>query len=623
MAVFFRTRSSSVKRGRRARKERAPDAISMAQREFAAEIGLDFDRMKDHERGALFERFAAFHILRRFHEQELSPGSLSRLVIGAAHDNQLDCVILMIDGGIVDSAEAIDAALDAASDTVNATIIFIQATRSNRFDRDKISAFVNGASSFCAEHPDFIENEDLQRKRALKEHLFARASEGGHHLTVSIYGYFAALGAWRAEDRDENKEGELRRGRRTLGDLPWVSDVEFEAVDKNRILDMVATSLPLPRLGDERALEIEDYEAFLPRDALVELPAIPGVEGGFVGHVPIAAYLALLEREDGQGLREGIFNLNVRGYQGDAGVNERIRETLAGPERAQFLLRNNGVTIVADALEIEGRQVRLDNFQIVNGLQTSTVIYRMRDELRAARDVYVPVKLVGATDWPLRRAIIDATNRQTPITGAALFAASDKALDLERYFRSRIEAGGPPILLERRRGQYPAGIEMERISLEDLLRAFYAVFHEAPHIAERGFGAIAGELDEHLFAPSLTAEPYYAAALLLSYIRRISSEAGVSKLDQIEHHAALGLRVICAPDPPPMGDAVAMRAMCRRIEIQLGPPERFAEFAEVVAHVTQSPRDRIRARKQGIATLKKTRDDVLRRARDKILPPPA
>ncbi|MEO1502946.1 MAG: AIPR family protein [Pseudomonadota bacterium] len=621
MASFFRRRNGG--RGRRARKERAPEAIVVAQREFAAEIGLDFDRLRDHERGALFERFAAFHILRRFHEQELAPTDLRRLVIGASHDNQLDCVVLMIDGLIVDSVEEIDAALDLADDGVNATLVFIQATRSNRFDREKISAFVNGASSFCAERPDFIENEDLQRKRHLKERLFAAARESEARLSISIFGYFAALGAWRAEDRDENKEGELRRGRRILGDLPWAGDVEFEAVDKSRILDMLATSLPLPRLGDELAIEIEDYEARLPKAGLVALPSIPGVEGGFAGHVPINAYLALLEREDGQGLREGIFNLNVRGYQGDEGVNERIRETLGGPDRAQFLLRNNGVTIVADALETERDQVRLENFQIVNGLQTSTVIYRMRDELRAARDVHVPVKLVGATDWPLRRAIIDATNRQTPITGAALFAASDKALEIERYFNMRLENGGPQLLLERRRGQFTASIEIERISLEDLLRAFYAVFHEAPNVAERGFGAIAGELDAHLFAPSLTAEPYYMAARLLSVVRRVSAERGVPKLDQLEHHAALGLRVVCAPDTPPMGDAVAMRAMCRRIELQLDRPDRFSELADIVTHITQSPRDRIRARKQGIATLKKTRDDVLRRARERILPNPA
>ena len=352
------------------------------------------------------------------------------------------------------------------------------------------------------------------------------------------------------------------------------------------------------------------------------MPRIKGVEAGYSGHVPISDYLSLLEREDGQGLREAIFNQNVRGYQGDGGVNERIRATLAGKDRAQFLLRNNGVTIVADAIERSGGFVRLHNFQIVNGLQTSTVIYRIRDQLRRANDVHVPVKIVAATETSMRRAIIEATNRQTPITGAALFAACEKALAMEAYFLERMKAGGPPLVLERRPGQYAKSMRAEKVSLEEALRGFAAVFLEQSHVAERGFSAIAGEVDDGLLAPSLTAEPYYVAARLVQFVREVARERDEPRLAQIEYHAALGLRIMCAPGRPPLGDAAAMRAQCMRIEMQLTADGRREELAQKVLDITQSPRDRMRSRVHGVPQLKRTRDDVMKRGEAEVLPEP-
>ncbi|MEO1331524.1 MAG: AIPR family protein [Pseudomonadota bacterium] len=497
----------------------------------------------------------------------------------------------------------------------------MRASRANRFDPERIGDFVDATCDFLREPSGEEEVSRLSSRRALIGYLRDQADALGLHLRLSVWCYLTALGAW---DGDAAKEIELRRARDTIGAMPWVTDVEVEAVDKSRLLDMMATSLPLRagEVDDPSLIEIEDYEAALPAGGLVPLPRIGDVGAGYCGHVPVSAFLGLLEREDGQGLREAIFTQNVRGYQGDRGVNERIRATLAGPDRAEFLLRNNGVTVVADTLDREGRDVRLTNYQIVNGLQTSTVIYKMRDQLRSAGDVHVPIKLVATENNTVRRSIIDATNRQTPITGAALFAACEKALSIEAYFFERMRAGGPQLYLERRPGQYPRSFEAPRVSLEDLLRAYYAVFLEAPQVAEKGFAAIAGDVDDGLLAPSLTSEPYYVAARLLTLVREIAVERDEPRLAQLEHHAALAIRVMCAPQKPPVGDAGAMRAMCRRVELQLSQEGVRDTLAESILEATQSPRDRMRSRIQGVPTLKRTRDDVLKRARAKILADP-
>ncbi len=632
MLQSIASRKSDVKKrsGKGARRHRPPNAIVLAVRDFAKELGLDFDKLKDSERGALFERFATFHILRRFHEQELEPRLVDEMLSQNAPDASVSCVIAILNGQVLEDDEAIDRAIADGTGFVSLSIVAITASRANRFDPDKLEEFVDGSADILEAMGAPVTEASRQSgvtavgvDSALLERigkLRGATEDSGQKLLISVYGYYAALANW--SDATTPAEA-LLRGRRRVKAIDWLGDssvlvkeVEFEAVDRGRILDLMATGMPLHSLPDSlpNSVDLEDYDANLPSAGLIALPAIKGVESGFSGHVPVGAFIKLLEREDGQGMREGIFTQNVRGYQGDGGVNERIRDTLAGRDRAQFLLRNNGVTVVADEVERDGEDVVLTNFQIVNGLQTSTVIYRIRHELRGARDVHVPVKLVASADPTTRRAIIDATNRQTPITGAALCAVCEKAIGIERHFFARLRAGGPAMVLERRPGQYAKSLPADRVSLEEVLRAFYGVFLESPHIAERGFAAIAHDLDDGLLAPSLTAEPYYVAARLVQFVRDVARLRDEPRLAQIEHHAALGLRLMCMPTKPPLGEAGQMRSYCREIEMRMNAEGMRDIFAQRLLDITQSPRDRMRSRVQGVPQLKRTRDDIVRRA---------
>lgn len=614
-------RTERKRRKRRDKKVRPSNTLAIAQRRFASELGRDFEALSEAERGALFEYFASFHILRRFHAQEMEAPELEGLTVSGDVEGRVDCAALFIAGKLVASPEDIEAALSVAEAQANVDIVAIRATRANRFEETKLREFSEAvvAMADCAEPT--LADAQSRAPSALLGHARAVAAEMDLKINLRLFGYYTALGNWDPESANADL---LAEARGAMGVYDWIGDTEFETVDRGRLLDMIATGLPsnspLPENPSEE-IRVEDYEAELPLAGLVALPTIPGVGGGYSGAVPVSSFLDLLERDDGQGLREAIFTQNVRGYQGDGGVNERIRRTLAGPERSQFLLRNNGVTVVADAIEPHADAVVLRNFQIVNGLQTSTVLYRMRDDLFDAEDVHVPVKLVAATDWPMRRAIIEATNRQTPITGAALFAASEKALDLERYFRERTAAGAPPLFLERRRGQYSSSYAEQKITLEDLLRVFYGVFLELPQVAEKGFAAIAGDLDDGLLAPSLTMEPYYTAARLLMIVRETAKRLDEPRLLQLEHHAAFGLRVAAAPQKPPLGDATAMKVMCKQIELRINGVSR-EELEKRLLAMTESPRDRMRAGIQGVPQLKRTRDSVAKRAQTMLLDPP-
>lgn len=62
---------------------------------------------------------------------------------------------------------------------------------------------------------------------------------------------------------------------------------------------------------------------------------------------------------------------HIAGRDIDRGIEETIRDD---PE--SFWLKNNGITIVCSAFEIDGREVKLRNFSIINGGQTTYMLHR-------------------------------------------------------------------------------------------------------------------------------------------------------------------------------------------------------------------------------------------------------
>ena len=70
-----------------------------------------------------------------------------------------------------------------------------------------------------------------------------------------------------------------------------------------------------------------------------------------------------------------IFDMNIREYLGNRGVNKNIYATLLdAEERKNFFYYNNGITIIAEDFMISGNDVLLKNFSVVNGAQTTSAL---------------------------------------------------------------------------------------------------------------------------------------------------------------------------------------------------------------------------------------------------------
>ena len=156
---------------------------------------------------------------------------------------------------------------------------------------------------------------------------------------------------------------------------------------------------------------------------------------GYIGMVILSKYRKFLISEDNE-IREDIFESNVRHFQGNVDVNKSIKKTIVSDYENDFWWLNNGITIIAENSQLHGKQLFLDNIQIVNGLQTSYLIFNSlenkENDLRS-----VLVKIIINSDKKIIDNIIASTNRQTPVPLTLLKATETIQRELELFFLTK------------------------------------------------------------------------------------------------------------------------------------------------------------------------------------------
>lgn len=148
-------------------------------------------------------------------------------------------------------------------------------------------------------------------------------------------------------------------------------------------------------------------------------------------------YFAFITDEHG-GLRRYLFESNVRDYLGEVQINEDIRATLesnASASSEDFWWLNNGVTILASHATVAGKEISLENVQIVNGLQTTETIYRYFSGGGSTEDERaVLLKVLLASEDAARARIVKATNYQNTVDLSSLRGLDKIQQDIEHYF---------------------------------------------------------------------------------------------------------------------------------------------------------------------------------------------
>jgi hypothetical protein len=511
-----------------------------------------------------FEHFSSYIAIRRHFPETFDTEDI---VVGAGGDTGIDGIAILVNGTLITDIESFEELADQAS-YLDIAFIFVQAERSSSFDASKIGTFGLGVADFFKDKPSLTRNDNVQEAADIMAAIYKRSSKFKRGNPICRL-YYVTTGKWTGD-------ATLDARRKAV-----VSDLE--ASNLFREVDFVPVDADaLQKLYRQSKNAISREFTFINRTVI---PDVPGVTQAYLGFLPVPEFLRILSDESGE-IIGGLFYDNVRDWQGDNEVNLEIKETLESDAKSRFVLMNNGITIIARTLQPTGNSFHIEDYQIVNGCQTSHVLFSQKDKID--HSVMVPVRLIGTQDENVIHAIIRATNRQTEVKHDQFFALQEFPKELELFFQTFPDP--QKLYYERRSRQYDRHeIEKTRIvTPPNMIRAFAAMFLEEPHRTTRNYASLAGKVGKEIFVKGHRKEPYYAAALALYKLEYFFRSGRLeAKYKAARFHILLAARLLANPDPLPQMNSREMEKYCKKIIDTLSDPSRADDLIVQAAKIVE------------------------------------
>ncbi len=192
------------------------------------------------------------------------------------------------------------------------------------------------------------------------------------------------------------------------------SSVTFEFYGGNEIVSGMALE---GRKAEDGQLQVIGKEILERSDGDVR---------GVIASVDARSFIELITTRDSEGIKRHLFDDNLRVFLGaKGGYNSSIITTATSPDSYLFWYLNNGVTITCKNFSYNKGHtnpiLRFEDFQIVNGAQTShSLVEASRSNSEAMNNVVLMVRIY-ATDRPdIAERVAVATNSQARIQGRDL-----------------------------------------------------------------------------------------------------------------------------------------------------------------------------------------------------------
>jgi len=515
-----------------------------------------------------FEHFCGTLITSRHYSESFQSEDIA---VGAGGDCGIDCIAILVNGRlIVDPDELVE--LAEVSAYLDATFLFVQAERSSSFDMAKIGSFGFGVQDFFSETPALVRNEAVKQASQISNEIFKRSARF-HKGNPQCFLYYATTGRW---TNDVNLEVRRKAVVEDLKNLNLFRKVEFSC--------MGAEQLHALYRQFKNAIHAEIIFS-----SKTTLPDLPGVQQAYIGVLPAKEFLKLVENENEE-IINSVFYDNVRDWQEWNPVNTGMRETIEDPQkRNYFPLMNNGVTIIAKQVIPTGNRFVVEDYQIVNGCQTSYVLHETRDNL--TNDILIPVRLVATTDATIKNSIAKATNRQTSVSDDQLFALSDFPKNLESYFLTY--KGDQALYCERRSKQYSSEPTIQKIRILDLrtlVKAFASIFLQLPHRTSRNYKLLRQTIGTDIFGTDHRLEPYYASGYAHFRLENLFRTQQIeAKLKPARYHILLAFRLLAVADPPPPANSHKMTQFSNDLLAILWDPDKSKQlFCQAASIVTEA-----------------------------------
>ncbi len=440
--------------------------------------------------------------------------------------------------------------------------IFIQATMEREFKQQKMTAFAYGVWSFFKNDDLGPKNARLLKVASLKDEVLQMIEEEGY-ARPEVELYYVSNGQWK---NDQVLEGAIRGAKKLVNEHSKFRKVEFTPLDFRNVLDMRRT------LIRRNKGEIHTY-------GLSEMPSMPGVRKAFLGTIMAEDLISIIQHPVLKRIDRNIFLENVRGFQGkDNFVNAGINETLNGEDSTIFPILNNGITIVCRDHEDIGPKLTMFDYQIVNGCQTSNILFANRDAIKG-QDILIPAKIVVTRNEHIIGRIIQASNSQTTVTDEHILSLQPFNRRLAEYYRaSTIGGNRERLYYDVRQGEFSSNQQLEAtriITIKEQIQNFASMFLGRPHDAINHLKSLRDCIPEEIFNSEHSLDPYYSASLAMYRFHALRTEKVIDTIfENYRFQILYILRKLLLPKQFNLNNWRSSPIVCSEMNSQLCDPQK-------------------------------------------------
>lgn len=541
---------------------------------FVEEYALEADK-----RSLQFEKFANYVVLSRKMVSTIELDDVTTI-----EDDGTDGIAIVINEEHIISKEDAETIFSQERRNNDVEVIFVQAKTSEKFDLGDFLKFKESVLRFFKEEP--CQNfGELQKETRAAFDVAINHVQKIRHGKPSITTVYVTTGTYNSPKELERARNEMNQQLQELGLFKNI-DVRFMGRD-----ELVAAW-------------VESYsgiEASLVMNSSASLPEIAGIDEAYLVVVKAKDYVDKLLTNDDGSIRGQLFEENVRHFLGSENpVNAQIAETLKEiNNRTRFPVLNNGVTIVSPDVRLQGTTLHISNFQIVNGCQTSHVLYESRNVL--TDDIMVTLKVVETTDEDVFSELVRATNSQSKIEDTQFLSLSPIAKRVEAYFNT-FDNQDNRLYFERRDKQYVGkGISAIRVvSLHNAAKCVCAMFIRRPDLAYRYPKQMYELYAERIFSEENQEIIYYASALALYRFHLLTSNGTLPQnMRRFKWHILpLVAAMVAGKEAPPLGarrmNTYAQKIINKFSKHNAGSTKVFMNAIEIINSLGEITNDRLK-----------------------------
>lgn len=459
------------------------------------------------EESEQFEMFANYSTL----SPKLIGGVDFESVTTGDGDDGIDGVAIIVNEELILSKEDADLVFSQPRRNNEVELVFVQAKRSESFDLGDFLKFKESVLKFIT--AEQYESNDFTQLNAFEVYNVVlinvpKIRDGKPSITLR----FITTGVYQKPHAIERAKEEFIR---QLEALSYFSNIDLEFIGRDELTQLWVASY-------------SGVNAQLIMFSNAPLPPISGIEEAYLAVVNAKEFVENVLTNEHGNLRSNVFEENVRAFLGsDNPVNEAISMTINNPNTSsRFPVLNNGITIIAEDVRVQGNMLHLDNYQIVNGCQTSNVLFENKDILQD--DLMLNLKVIETTNDDVFSDVVRATNSQTKVDGNQFISLKPLVKKIEAYFNT-FEGQDGRIYFERREKQY-AGKDVPNIRIFPIkiaAKSVCAMFLDRPDLSFRYPNQMYEQYSDDLFADDVKETVYYTACLALYKIHLFVASAQI------------------------------------------------------------------------------------------------